>query len=323
MDLVTFVHIPKTAGTSFRVGLEKYFGQQSVCRDYGPKAPETFDSVRKWIYAEKDFWKFAQIVSKEAYCCIAGHFSAGKYAPLFGIERAIAFLRDPFQRLLSEFNHFKRLHGYTENLQTFYQTPQFINRQLKAFKDVPWPLLGFIGTTEKYELSLRLLNAKYDMAIPMLKTNIGKSAGDDEYCPTPEDEEAIRRLNAAEILFYGQVCQFLQQRIDMAESGRPFVRGKMTAIKRHSVSGWAVFDDSDECVTVEVRHNDRVVGEVAASDFRPLLNQLGGRRGGFAGFSLAISGLKAGDEIACRVGQTGQPLVDSPQVVSDDLIKKG
>ena len=36
-----FIHISKTAGSSFRVAAERYFGKEHVFYDYGPKANET------------------------------------------------------------------------------------------------------------------------------------------------------------------------------------------------------------------------------------------------------------------------------------------
>ena len=50
MDSFVFVHIPKTAGTSFRLGADQYFGEKMVCRDYGPKAPETSEDEQSIYY---------------------------------------------------------------------------------------------------------------------------------------------------------------------------------------------------------------------------------------------------------------------------------
>jgi len=38
---ILFIHIPKTAGTSFRVAAEKYFGEDNTFYDYSAKSPET------------------------------------------------------------------------------------------------------------------------------------------------------------------------------------------------------------------------------------------------------------------------------------------
>ncbi|MGD9209633.1 MAG: hypothetical protein PVI90_02605, partial [Desulfobacteraceae bacterium] len=78
----------------------------------------------------------------------------------------------------------------------------------------------------------------------------------------------------------------------------------------------------DDSVMVEVLHNGKVIGEAKATEYRPILNQIGLQRGGYAGFSLSLSGLKANDIIECRVMETGQPLVNSPWLVTEENIKK-
>ena len=55
MDSFVFAHISKTAGMSFRLGADQYFGEKMVCRDYGPKAPETSKDVKEWIYKGNNF----------------------------------------------------------------------------------------------------------------------------------------------------------------------------------------------------------------------------------------------------------------------------
>ena len=48
-----FLHIPKTAGTSFRVAvLQRLGGASRVAFDYGGKHPETHDMVRRHLHAE-------------------------------------------------------------------------------------------------------------------------------------------------------------------------------------------------------------------------------------------------------------------------------
>jgi hypothetical protein len=52
-----FLHIPKTAGTSFRVAVMQRFGGASkgayrVAFDYGDNRPETHEMVRRYLHAE-------------------------------------------------------------------------------------------------------------------------------------------------------------------------------------------------------------------------------------------------------------------------------
>ena len=237
MDSFVFAHISKTAGMSFRLGADQYFGEKMVCRDYGPKAPETSDEVKEWIYKGNNFWGFAKVFREKGHRYLAGHFPANKYAPLFGVEHMITFLRDPVQRVISEYNHFVRFHGYTDDFQTFYRAPRFINRQLKALHGIAWASLGFIGLTEKYEDSLRLLICKYELTIPLLAANMSKASIIDVHTLSASDEENIRRLNAGELAVYRQVCEHFKQRSALAELGHPFVRGMIGGVSHAAVVG--------------------------------------------------------------------------------------
>jgi len=106
MDSFVFVHIPKSAGTSFRLGADQYFGERMVCSDYGPKTQETSEDVKDWIYKGNNFWGFTKAFREKGYRYLAGHFPAIEYALLFGVEHMITLMRDPVQLVISEYNHF-------------------------------------------------------------------------------------------------------------------------------------------------------------------------------------------------------------------------
>ena len=154
MKRFLFIHIPKTAGTSFRLGLEAAFDNDSVCKDYSESSDETSDEVLENIYRKKDFYAFHQEFKKKGYRFLSGHFGVKKYIHLFGAENSITFLRDPVKRIVSEYNHFAHYHGYEKDFQSFYSDKRFVNKQLNIFSGVPWPLVGFIGLTERYSESL-------------------------------------------------------------------------------------------------------------------------------------------------------------------------
>ncbi len=50
--MIFFVHIPKTAGTSFRLGAESYFGRERIVYDYGKGSPASTPVVVDTLYAE-------------------------------------------------------------------------------------------------------------------------------------------------------------------------------------------------------------------------------------------------------------------------------
>ncbi len=97
--LLISLHIPKTAGTSFRSALATWFG------------PDLHLHYPGW---GKPF----PPVEKEAGACVHGHFTSrngtgvGQVFPHY--SQVITIMRDPFDRLVSEW----RFHNYSKSLGT-------------------------------------------------------------------------------------------------------------------------------------------------------------------------------------------------------------
>ena len=312
MSPIVFIHIPKTAGTSFRYGADAFFGSELVCRDYGPESPETSEIVNHWMDRMPDRWKFKKAFEQRGYQFLTGHFHAMRYAPLFGVERMVTFLRDPIQRTVSEYKHFVRHNDFSEEFEIFYRTRQSINRQFRILENLPWPGLGFIGFTDLYEESLALLNHKFGLEIPGLSENLSRNTYVEDYEVTPEQEAELRNLNKAEFRFYNLAREQFEWRRCLFERGEPFVAGALTRVDEKQLYGWAVSDEGDEPVIIRASVNGEVIGEAVAKQDRPGLREKGVARGGFVGFSLDISNLELGDSVECVVASTGQPLVHSP-----------
>jgi|GEM_PF-4667221 len=99
-DPIIYLHIPKTAGTSFRVSAEEYFGEHNILRDYGADSSNTS----------------ADII--ESLLC--GHFSLPRYSEVFPDSPIMTFFRNPVNRVVSEFVHFTNHYGYTETLEEMF-----------------------------------------------------------------------------------------------------------------------------------------------------------------------------------------------------------
>ena len=70
-----FVHIPKTAGTSFRHSA----AQSLKCVwDYGTNSPETSEIIKETVYSNR-YEAFRDYLEREKVDLIAGHFPASKY----------------------------------------------------------------------------------------------------------------------------------------------------------------------------------------------------------------------------------------------------
>ena len=81
-DHILFVHIPKTAGTSFRIAAQEYFGKKNTFYDYSSKSDETSKEIIDTVYSAKDPYKFYSMLSKHEHSFLSGHFPVLFYAML-------------------------------------------------------------------------------------------------------------------------------------------------------------------------------------------------------------------------------------------------
>ncbi|WP_297821318.1 sulfotransferase family 2 domain-containing protein [uncultured Paraglaciecola sp.] len=207
-----FVHIPKSAGTSFRNAFEQQFGLNRVMRDYSPKAPETSAEVLTSVYRREDIYAFGKKLLDGKTVLLAGHFTAIKYARILPIENMTTFVREPVGRVISEFKHFQRHRGYDGSLLKFAKQTRSNNVQSAFLREVPILGIGFTGITELYQEAIAIFNKQFNMNIPMLFNNTAPR----EALLTAEFEpqviEKIIELNQKDIKLYQFLLRLHEQR---------------------------------------------------------------------------------------------------------------
>lgn len=302
---IFFTHIPKTAGTSFRKGLEEYFGGEAICYDYGVSSPETTALITDDIYGKKDFWSFFSQLDGSLFSCVAGHVALLKYVDGIGVRNSITFLRNPVQRILSEYKHFVRINGYEDSFESFYRQPAFVNRQKKLISGVPLESIGFVGVTERYSECLEVINKTKGFSVPNLQLNKNRSELSDLHAITEQQKLEIENLNREDMLLYEQVCKLLNERISYSKKNCDFIHGQIQQISCKGVWGWAWSARNDDPVEVTVRCNNRIIGVTRARDLRPGMLRFSPPRGGYVGFRQDYDA-SLGDVISCEIAATGQ-----------------
>jgi len=156
-DMFIFMHIPKTAGTSFRTILEYIFGRR-LCLDYNdrlfrPRQPEKIPG----------------------YCrCICGHFNRNKYATVFPNATYITWMRDPVERLVSSCYHHLRhqnprdpfsvkIHREKIPFEQLVRYPEMQNQQRGMFGSFDTSDFAFIGIVEEFEKSMKCFRVKFGL----------------------------------------------------------------------------------------------------------------------------------------------------------------
>lgn len=308
-----FIHIPKTAGTSFRVAMEKSFGSSSVVADYGLQATETSDLVRRYFYEEKDpFGLYAHIPRNlNAPSALTGHVHFDRYVSLFPLLRTFTFVREPLPRLLSEYKHFVRLKGYDGTLNEFMRKGRVINTQARYLKHAPLSALGFIGISEDYEDGLALINSAFELDLPILNLNVAPSSQAEDVPVSEEDISLFNELNYEDILLYEQINSLYEVRKKLFLAGKPYTYGEYTVDDQGLVSGFAYQQKPQSPVALIIELDGKVVAEVEAKEMNARMKKLGSPRKGYVGFNLTLKGSHAkASHVVVRVRETGQCLFD-------------
>lgn len=316
-----FVHIPKTAGTSFRLGAEQYFSPERVFYDYGVDSAKSSSLVRELLYVDQpDFWQFKQALLAEGPAMLAGHVPVQRFVSLLGVENTLTFLREPLQRIASEYAHFVRHMNYKGSFREFYSHPRMHNRQKRALHGVNIESLGLVGLTERYSESIEMLNSHFGLRIPKRRDNRGKGFLQKEHLLEQGDIDEIQRLNKEDILLYRHATALFDARYSLFKAHQPWVHGRIVRANTQRISGFAWWaQDSRKClndqaVDVEIWVNGELTSTLSASEFCPTLCQLMPPRGGYVGFERSVK-LNPDDRVQCRVAATGQWFPPQPRRV--------
>lgn len=315
-----FIHIPKTAGTSFRRGIDQLLGPDATSRDYGPNSPETSREVLRAVYEAGDNWRLWREMQAREKFVIVGHVKLMKYQGILGTRNFFSFVREPVQRVVSEYCHFVKHHNFRESLLNFAGQPRFIDRQSKMLAGVPIAAIGLVGLTERYDESLDLFDRLFGLKLPSLEENLGRSRIDVPHEISKTEEQKIKELNARDIELYSRVRTMFDHRVLVASSGKSYVRGEISDLKSGKIRGWAVDDFDDEPAELEVLIDNSSVGVVRAKDYRAGLAMHGFRRSGYVGFIFKLPRLEAGMRIRVCDAKTGVGLTNSPLRVAPGLV---
>jgi Sulfotransferase family len=200
-----FVHLPKTAGTSFRYAMELTLGAERTLKDYGLESPDTSALIRESIYSDHKELLASQIVQQRIKF-LTGHFNASRYLLILDAQvRWCTFVRHPVQRLISEYNHFVRHHAYKKSLEEFCYEPFARNRQSQLLYGLEPNDFFFIGITELYEESIAKFNRLTGLNIPCLQENVFRAQLTKQYQIDNRLLEIITENNLDDFKLYEHV----------------------------------------------------------------------------------------------------------------------
>jgi hypothetical protein len=292
---ILFIHIPKTAGTSFRVSAQSYYEENEIFYDYSPQAKETSSSIVEMIYEARDPYLFYEkTLLKLEKSFLSGHFHSNKYASLYDSLNIVSFVRHPIEQVISHFNHYKNRHNYTKDFKTFIKEKRFCNLQSKLLEGKPIGMYGFLGITESYDDSIRLFNSLYKTNLEIVHLN--KKTKNSLAIEDLEDETLalLERYNSKDIVFYKAIEAQFKVRKDLESRNLPFTYGFIQKATTHEISGIAFQKDNDKAIEIDIYLGKKCLTTIEANNLRA--GQKNVPRKGYIGFDYVHSGKNENNE---------------------------
>ena len=229
------IHIPKTAGNSFREALMDSYGVERVMRDYGDWAgfDEPFANRRREQRHAAMRERRQELM--ENYDVIHGHFIAGKYVGLFPKADFITFVREPAQQSIShwrwqsaltdrESDANKEVHmevRYWRELQPTVEEhlkwPFYRDHQSQFLSDLPLEDVAFVGLYEEYAKSLELFKAQFgrDLGPPRYANVTRREGGAFEV--SGEVRRLVDKYRAADVEMYARAKEIFDRQCSKYE----------------------------------------------------------------------------------------------------------
>lgn len=302
---ILFVHIPKTAGTSFRHSAKKFFGDENTYFDYNISSSETSEIIKKYVYEKNDFYALSLNLFQKENIFLSGHFHASKYSGLFDTLDVITFVRNPIEQVISHYKHFITYSNYKESIEVFVKENRFKNIQSKILANRPLELYGFIGLTEEYAKSLELINKDFNMELEVLKLN---SSIKDKYF----DDEIINLIikeNQEDIKLYEKAKTIFKNYLQCFEKELPYTYAHIQEKSKKRIRGIAFQRNNKEAIELEIYENNKLISTVTASAYRPGIAYYCSTRKSFVGFDYIFEKeISEKSNIHVFVKETGQEI---------------
>lgn len=225
------VHLPKTAGTSFRDVLQSHFGED-LRLDYGDVPINRTPLCRKSI-ALTSMTRYA-LRPPRGPRCIHGHFLAVKYRCIRDAS-FVMWLRDPAERLASHYHFWRktfdpktapplhqRMMDEGWSLERFCLGPELRNLYHIFLWGLPRERIAYIGVSEHFdedlpEFSRRVLGQTYEAP----RKNTGLSPPSSVYFEDPELRARVVQHHRRDMDLYEYALRLRENEREIARNSDP------------------------------------------------------------------------------------------------------
>ena len=224
--LWVMVHIPKTAGTSFRKSMREIFGE-SMILDYADKPLKVNRWKRNWRTWLQGRRSNELAINDNA--CVFGHYMPLKYSQLFRSRecRLVTWMREPIERMVSNYNFIFEHHRLRNlapgqshivdanwSLEQFMFAPNYRNYSSQFLWGVPLKRFDFVGLVEHYEEDLAYFGEKYfGRALSPFREKQNSNRPDCPFLDQPRLRGMAERFHARDMRLYRQSLEMRSKRI--------------------------------------------------------------------------------------------------------------
>lgn len=312
-DHFFFVHIPKTAGTSFRNTLE---ARCVVINDYGVSSGQTNKAVKHNIYIQNDPHGLLSHLKNRPSGWICGHVSLEKYINFVPVVHSITFVRSPLGQFVSHCNHSIAKHEFKGDLEGFLSKRGTSNLQSRLLSYLPLGLIGHVGITEHYDDSLKIISNQLGIKLTSVNANVNNAKAFNENEIEHDLASKILDKNEHDVNLYNEACFIHQQRLNFLNADKPWVYAYASIDKHNVITGCAYYAEGDNPVVLALFINDVEIKQFTAQDFFRGYPKANFPRDRYIAFNLSLTELLeplAGDDsFDIYVQSTGQKINYNP-----------
>jgi len=302
LDCKLFLHIPKTAGTSFRKAVQDVIGRERVVRDYGDDAAETSTSIRDTVLASGDPLQVLEAVRRDQGLMLSGHLNVARYGGIFGLGNTLTILREPVSRVVSHYRHAVRHLGFKGDLMAFARKREFRNLQTRMLVNLDPAIFGLVGITEQYNLTLKIAEHRWGWKLKRLRNNVGDELGAFKVTADEQQRKEIAELNQGDQRRYDRASFVLTNTDRCLKQGIAVEpRGGITFLQPgQEIRGWGFGLGASEPLKVLLSVNGKERGFADCTHFSPALACWKMPRQGHIGFMASDIRPKQGDVVELR-----------------------
>jgi hypothetical protein len=185
---IVFVHIPKTAGTAVREALFRARPHALNLCDYGPGHPLTSPLVKALRHDPGgDLRQLSAALERAPAYTLCGHLKAKPLGKAFGIHRLVTVLREPVERVVSNWRLCRRRGEFDGSLYEFARRPENRNLQARYTRPFGFDHWLFVARQDRLATDMAELSRRLGVALELEQVNAAPG-------PAPAIPAGDRRL---------------------------------------------------------------------------------------------------------------------------------